>query len=57
MLYGGSIPNRMRFLSEVVDGYGSLGFYRTGFGLSPLGQFNDMGDSDPEAFSRPYMIT
>ncbi|MBK8972862.1 MAG: alkene reductase [Hahellaceae bacterium] len=54
--YGGSIPNRMRFLSEVIDAVTAVwGAHRTGVRLSPLGQFNDMGDSDPEAlFSNVY---
>ncbi|MEM6811114.1 MAG: alkene reductase [Pseudomonadota bacterium] len=47
--YGGSIENRMRFLTrvldEVIDVWGSD---KVGVRLSPTGTFNDMGDSDPE---------
>ena len=49
-VYGGSIENRMRFLNEVLDAVSNeIGSNRVGVRLSPLGQFNDMGDSDPEA--------
>ncbi|MEM8795169.1 MAG: alkene reductase [Pseudomonadota bacterium] len=47
--YGGSIENRARLLMEVLDAVEAV--YpkgRIGVRLSPLGQFNDMGDSDPE---------
>lgn len=48
--YGGSPENRMRFLSEVLgrvsDVYDPS---RIGVRLSPLGQANDISDSDPEA--------
>jgi len=47
--YGGSIENRSRLLLEVIDAVSDI--YprsRIGVRLSPLGQFNDMGDSDPE---------
>ncbi|MCX7567860.1 alkene reductase [Sulfitobacter sp. F26169L] len=47
--YGGSAENRMRLLREVVvrvaDVYGAS---RVGVRLSPLGQANDISDSDPE---------
>ncbi|CAM4042740.1 alkene reductase [Palleronia rufa] len=47
--YGGSIENRMRFLREVLDAVTSVWERdRVGIRLSPLGQANDMGDSDPE---------
>lgn len=48
--YGGSIENRLRFLNEVVEEVSQV--YprgRIGVRLSPLGQFNDMGDSNPKA--------
>ena len=48
--YGGNVENRMRFLLEVlaaVEGIFPPG--RIGVRLSPLGQANDMSDSDPEA--------
>jgi len=56
--YGGSIENRMRFLREVIDAVTSVWDRdRVGVRLSPLGQANDMGDSDPEAtFSEVYKM-
>ena len=48
--YGGSIRNRSRLLFEVVEAVkGVWGGDRVGVRLSPLGTFNDIGDSDPEA--------
>ncbi len=48
--YGGPVENRMRFLSEVVDVVTAAWEPgRVGVRLSPLGQANDIGDSDPEA--------
>ncbi|CAD2219204.1 N-ethylmaleimide reductase-like protein [Angomonas deanei] len=48
--YGGSIPNRCRFLLEVVDAVkASIGANRVAVRLSPLDSFLDMTDSDPEA--------
>ena len=47
--YGGSIANRSRLLFEVVEAVkGVWGGDRVGVRLSPLGTFNDIGDSDPE---------
>lgn len=47
--YGGTLENRMRFPLEVLDAViGVWGAARTGMRLSPLGQFNDVSDSDPE---------
>lgn len=47
--YGGSIENRMRLLEEVLDAVTDVfGADRTGVRLSPLGEANDMSDSDPE---------
>ncbi|MEM1131285.1 MAG: alkene reductase, partial [Pseudomonadota bacterium] len=56
--YGGSIENRMRFVSQVIDTVAEVWERgRMGVRLSPLGQFNDMGDSDPEAlFSAVYRM-
>lgn len=46
--YGGSIPNRMRFLREVLEAVnGVWGAERVGVRLSPTSSFNDMSDSDP----------
>jgi len=49
--YGGSYENRARLLLEVtaavVDVWGAE---RVGIRLSPSGTFNDMADSNPEAF-------
>ncbi len=48
--YGGSIPNRIRFLSEVVDAVSAVfPAARVGVRVSPGGAFNDMADSDPKA--------
>jgi len=45
--YGGSIANRMRFLEEVLDAVKDVwSADRTGVRLSPLGQANDMSDTD-----------
>ena len=48
--YGGSIRNCSRLLFEVVEAVkGVWGGDRVGVRLSPLGTFNDIGDSNPEA--------
>ncbi|MEM1362806.1 MAG: alkene reductase [Pseudomonadota bacterium] len=48
--YGGSIENRIRLVDEMIDVLAEIWSKdRIGIRLSPLGQFNDMGDSDPEA--------
>lgn len=45
--YGGDIPNRMRFLLEVVDAVTEVwGSDRVGIRLSPSGTFMDCNDSD-----------
>ncbi|EKE43229.1 GTN reductase [Oceaniovalibus guishaninsula JLT2003] len=47
--YGGSVENRMRLLSQVLDRVTDVfGASRVGVRLSPLGQANDISDSDPE---------
>jgi N-ethylmaleimide reductase len=47
--YGGSAPNRVRFLGEVVEAVlGVWGPARVGVRISPVGTFNDMGDANPE---------
>ena len=47
--YGGPVENRIRLLSEVVDAVAeSWEPGRVGVRLSPLGQANDIADSDPE---------
>ena len=51
--YGGSFENRSRLLLEVVEAVsGVYGSDHVGVGLSPLGTFNDMSDSDPVALFR-----
>ena len=46
--YGGSVENRMRILNEVLDAVSDVWpAERIGVRLSPLGQFNDVSDSDP----------
>lgn len=48
--YGGSLENRLRFLTEVTEAVaGVWGPDRVGVRLSPLSGFNDMEDEDPEA--------
>ena len=48
--YGGSVPNRARFLLEVTDAAISVwGAGRVAVRISPLVPFNDMVDSQPEA--------
>ena len=47
--YGGSVAGRLRLLFEVVEAVkGVWGGDRVGVRLSPLGTFNDIGDTDPE---------
>ncbi|MDX6807298.1 alkene reductase [Terrihabitans rhizophilus] len=47
--YGGSIENRVRFLTEVVDAVvAAAGAGRTGIRLSPVTPANDLTDSDPQ---------
>lgn len=46
--YGGTIPNRARFLLEVAEASAAAWSpTRVGVRLSPLGQYNDMKDSNP----------
>ena len=48
--YGGSVPNRARFLLEITDAAMSVwGAGRVAVRISPLVPFNDMVDSQPEA--------
>lgn len=48
--YGGSIPNRARFLLEVLDQLIEVfGAQRVGLKLSPVCDYNDIHDSDPIA--------
>ncbi len=48
--YGGSIANRARFMLEVTDAVCSVwNANRVGIRLSPLGPFNDIRDTNPEA--------
>ena len=56
--YGGPVANRMRFVSEVVDAVATVWpRERIGIRVSPLGGFNDIGDSDPERlFSEVYKM-
>jgi N-ethylmaleimide reductase len=47
--YGGSLVNRLRFLSEVVKGVtDAIGSDLTGIRISPENSFNDISDSDPQ---------
>jgi len=46
--YGGSIANRVRFLSEVMGAVTAVaGADRVGVRLSPFGSFKDVGDDEP----------
>ncbi len=48
--YGGSIENRLRLLSEVIESVTTVfSADRVGVRLSPYGTFNDISDSDPIA--------
>lgn len=48
--YGGSVANRIRFLSQVVQAVSDVWTpSRIGVRLSPRGTFNDMSDDDPES--------
>ena len=48
--YGGPVENRARLLLEVTEAVAEVwGADRVGVRLSPLGSFNSMTDSDPEA--------
>jgi 2,4-dienoyl-CoA reductase-like NADH-dependent reductase (Old Yellow Enzyme family) len=48
--YGGSIANRTRLLQEVVAAVCEVwGADRVGVRISPLNQYNDMRDSNPQA--------
>jgi N-ethylmaleimide reductase len=48
--YGGSIENRARLMLEVAEAVAKVwGADRVGLRVSPLGAFNSMSDSDPEA--------
>ncbi len=50
--YGGSLENRARFLTEVLEAVtAEIGSGRVGLRLSPLNSFNDMRDSDPLAWT------
>ncbi|WP_432799198.1 alkene reductase [Poriferisphaera sp. WC338] len=47
--YGGSIPNRTRFLIEIVEALiDVVGSSKVGVRLSPTNAYNDMCDSNPE---------
>jgi N-ethylmaleimide reductase len=47
--YGGSVANRLRFMSEVVEAVVSVwGSERVGIRFSPLSPANDIADSDPQ---------
>ncbi len=51
--YGGSIENRCRFPLMVIDALTSVfGADKVGIKLSPVGRFQDMFDSDPEALMK-----
>ena len=51
--YGGSVENRSRFLTQILDEVTSVfGSGRVGVRLSPLNSFNDMRDSDPVALTK-----
>jgi N-ethylmaleimide reductase len=48
--YGGSIPNRARFMLEVTEALVSVwGRDRVGVRIGPSGSFNEMSDTNPEA--------
>ncbi|KAI4324206.1 hypothetical protein L6164_023761 [Bauhinia variegata] len=48
--YGGSLKNRCRFALEVIEAVSEeIGAERVGIRLSPFADYNECGDSDPEA--------
>lgn len=48
--YGGSAPNRMRLLNEILDAVGAVWpAPRVGVRLTPENGFNSMSDSDPQS--------
>ena len=48
--YGGSIENRMRFLLEVTEAViEEVGSDKVGVRISPVNEFNDISDSNPQA--------
>lgn len=48
--YGGSVENRVRFLTEVTDAaIAEWSSHRVGVRLSPVNAYNDMRDSDPDS--------
>ncbi|KAG9405098.1 hypothetical protein AC1031_004205 [Aphanomyces cochlioides] len=50
--YGGSLENRARFLTEVVQAVTeAIGSDKVGIRFSPLGSFNSINDDDPEGIS------
>ena len=52
--YGGNVPNRLRFLREVVEALvAEWGTGRVGVRLSPTNAFNGMSDSNPPAVFVP----
>jgi N-ethylmaleimide reductase len=49
-IYGGPIENRVRFMTEIVEGLvDAWGADRVGVRLGPSGTFNSMSDTDPLA--------
>jgi N-ethylmaleimide reductase len=56
--YGGSVENRLRLLGEALDRVCAVfPTNRVGVRLSPLGQANDISDSDPETvFTAAYSM-
>lgn len=51
--YGGSLENRSRFLTEVLEAVtDEIGGHRVGVRLSPLNSFNSMREGDPIAWTR-----
>ena len=54
--YGGSAPNRMRLLNEVLDAVtGAWPAGRVGVRLTQENRFNSMSDSDPQAHFGYYL--
>jgi 12-oxophytodienoic acid reductase len=54
--YGGSLENRCRFPLEVIKAVADeIGADRVGIRLSPFADYNDCGDSNPEALGL-YMV-
>ena len=55
--YGGNIPNRSRFLLEIMEGVSAaIGKEYTGVRLSPFATYNDLAVYDEETATHQYIV-